>query len=207
MNVPDHLPDDVLIRALDDEVSVSEAGRIESHLQACEECRHRYRNFRSLSEEIEVIAGQNISPLPAEREALLAALDAAVTVPTHHAHSLRPLGWVLALAASLALAILSLPRWLQSPVTHVSAPTTAAQSAMLEVDGESFIPLPYSNPDLPITAPHIVEMQVPVLSLASAGIVLEPVSGASGNTERTVLADVLVGMDGQPMGVHVLSFE
>jgi hypothetical protein len=58
-----------------------------------------------------------------------------------------------------------------------------------------------------MSAPHIVEMQVPVASLASAGLFFEPVSNEAGAPERSVLADVLVGLDGQPLGVHVLSVE
>jgi hypothetical protein len=46
---------------------------------------------------------------------------------------------------------------------------------------------------------------VPVSTLASAGIFVEPV--ASGLTDHTVLANVLLGIDGQPMGIHVLSVE
>ncbi len=48
-------------------------------------------------------------------------------------------------------------------------------------------------------------MEVPISSLASAGIVLEP--GVNGSTDRTVAANVLLGIDGQPLGLHVLSTE
>jgi hypothetical protein len=79
--------------------------------------------------------------------------------------------------------------------------------ASFEVDGETFVALPYSNPDLPLTAPHIVRMQVPVASLADAGITFEPVSSEVSSPDRSVLADVLLGIDGQPLGVHVLNAE
>jgi len=47
-----------------------------------------------------------------------------------------------------------------------------------------------------------------VSSLSDIGIVLEPVvSRVSRPDDASVLADVLVGSDGQPRGVHVLSTE
>jgi len=67
--------------------------------------------------------------------------------------------------------------------------------------------LPYSNPDLPASAPRIVQMQVPVSSLANIGISMEPAVNEILNQDRTVLADVLLGADGQPLGVHVVSWE
>jgi hypothetical protein len=72
------------------------------------------------------------------------------------------------------------------------------------VDGESFIPLPYSNPDLPIAAHRIVQMQVPVSSLADAGVHFEAISSEVSSGDESVLADVLLGIDGQPLGIHVL---
>ena len=42
----------------------------------------------------------------------------------------------------------------------------------IEVGGETFVPLPYSNPDLPVNESRIVEMQVPVSALNDIGIVL-----------------------------------
>jgi len=50
-------------------------------------------------------------------------------------------------------------------------------------------------------------MQVPVSSLADIGISSEPVVNEAFNQDRTVLADVLLGADGQPLGVHVVSWE
>jgi hypothetical protein len=48
---------------------------------------------------------------------------------------------------------------------------------------------------------------VPVSSLADIGIALEPVANQVLNQDRSVLADVLLGADGQPLGVHVVSWE
>jgi len=48
---------------------------------------------------------------------------------------------------------------------------------------------------------------VPVSSLADIGLGLEQVASEVSNQDRTVLADVLLGADGQPLGVHVVSWE
>jgi hypothetical protein len=48
-------------------------------------------------------------------------------------------------------------------------------------------------------------MQVPVSSLADAGIYVEPVGSRMTAPDHAVLANVLLGLDGQPLGVHVLT--
>jgi hypothetical protein len=117
---------------------------------------------------------------------------------------MRRFGWGMAIAATLAFGILLAPR---SELVSPLAPQSNAV-VNIEVDGETFTPLPYSNPDLPINAAHVVQMQVPVSSLSDVGIVLEPVvSRVNRPDDASVLADVLVGSDGQPRGVHVLSTE
>ena len=65
--------------------------------------------------------------------------------------------------------------------------------------------LPYSNPDLSVNASHVVQMQVPVSSLTDAGLSFEPGSAEQAEFDHSVLADVLVGADGQPLGVHVIA--
>jgi hypothetical protein len=117
---------------------------------------------------------------------------------------MRRFGWGMAIAATLALGILIAPKHREE---QKPSSVTNSMADSLEVDGETFIALPYSNPDLPMGASHIVQMQVPVSSLADVGILLEPVSNEVSSLDRSVLADVLVGADGQPLGVNVLSFE
>jgi hypothetical protein len=114
-------------------------------------------------------------------------------------------GWGLAVAATLALGALLLPRWKMAEHTTQTETGRSQAASAFEVDGETFIALPYSNPDLPLNAPHIVQMQVPVASLAEAGIYLDPLTTRVSAPDRAVLADVLLGLDGQPLGVHVLS--
>lgn len=211
MNVPDHLTDDLLVRAFDDELSDREEILVNAHLPGCEGCRQRYGAVRQLSGRIEsVIAAGVPDALPNDRDALVERLEAAHVRPAPlpvGRSALRSFRWIGPIAAAVLLALLFVPRLARLLSEN---PTTASHyrpSATFEVDGETFIPLPYSNPDLPMSAPHIVEMQVPVASLASAGVMFEPVSNEAMASDRSVLADVLVGLDGQPLGVHVLSVE
>ena len=48
-------------------------------------------------------------------------------------------------------------------------------------------------------------MEIPVTSLADAGIVVESVLSRAAQPEQAVLADVLLDVDGQPLGVHVIN--
>lgn len=210
MNVPDHLTDDLLVRAIDDELSSRETAVVESHLAACEFCKRRQTGILRISGDIEALVAAAASEAsPHHREALIQRLD---TVPAHNfvsstrKKSMQTIWWGAGIAAAVVLAVLFASRLVHGPGQGHVTISAFSPGTTLQVDGETFIPLPYSNPDLPITAPHIVEMQVPVASLASAGLVFEPVSNGAG-TDRSVLADVLMGLDGQPLGVHVLSAE
>jgi hypothetical protein len=114
---------------------------------------------------------------------------------------LRRVSWSMAIAAALAFAVLFIPHKSRAP----KVPRSASQPVAFEIDGERFVALPYSNPDLPFNASHIVQMQVRVSALADAGVVFEPRSNEFASTDRSVRADALLGTDGQPLGVHVLS--
>lgn len=218
MSNRDHLTDDLLVRLVDDELSGAESILVESHLSQCEECTQRYHELRSVCIRVEsavTAIAPEISPenfpenFNDQRDSLSRALElrerqAAFPRPRK---ALRRFGWGMAIAATLAAGALLGPQWTHR-VKFVGMVAQDAQTgAAFEVDGERFIALPYSNPDLPLTAPHIVQMQVPVSSLADAGIVFEPVSNEVSAPDRSVLADVLLGIDGQPLGVHVLDVE
>lgn len=208
MKDADHLTADLLVRAIDDELTASEAGWLNAHLLACQECGHKYEKLRSLSLRIEsAVAAFAPEHSTDERESLARCLhtrERKTTLPPRRI--IQGFGWALAIAATLAMGILLGPQ-----LTHRRFVRTAAQRAQIgsvfEVDGETFQALPYSNPDLPLNAPQVVQMEVPVSSLTDAGIVFEPVSSEISAPDRSVLADVLLGLDGQPLGVHVLSAE
>lgn len=205
---PDHVSNDLLVRSIDDELSSSEIALLESHLVHCHDCRRRRQDLRSLSVYIEKAVAASV-PVNSNdaRESLARCLDTR----RPGLASLRPrktvqrFGWAMGLAATLTVGMLIAPHFRQHRSTDVAAQSQSASA--LEVDGETFVRLPYSNPDLPLNSPHVVQMQVPVSSLADAGIVFEPISTEMSAPDRSVLADVLIGIDGQPLGVHVLSVE
>lgn len=208
--IHEHLPNERLIRLLDDEVTGGEAVAIETHLAGCALCRERFVELRRISSGFDsFVSSLRPEYSASERQHLIQKLDrAALKVP---AAELRPkwrwVGWGAAAAATLALGIWLLPQQ-KTAVEHITPAISHAfqtVSSTFEVDGESFIALPYSNPDLPLSAPHIVQMQVPVSSLADAGIYVEPIGNRVSAPDRAVLANVLLGLDGQPLGVHVLA--
>jgi Putative zinc-finger len=203
-----HFPDALLIRALDDELAESEGREVESHLAACEGCRRRYQAMRQVSASVEsALAGPRVEFSHEGREGLERELERRETTETRGKarHTLGRLSFGMAIAAALAFALLVVPQWKRSVKT--TAQEVPAQPSAFEVDGESFVALPYSNPDLPLNSSYIVQMQVPVASLADAGIVFEPISNEMSAGDRSVLADVLLGIDGRPLGIHVLTAE
>jgi len=203
-----HLTNELLVRSMDGELIEAEEACVQEHLAQCGECRHKYEEFQHTS--IAVHSGLAAVPVAnsfGERENLQQKLEARQAIrqtkPTPE-RVMRRFGWGMAIAASLALAIVMMPKHKKESNAKqiVQAATTLANA--IEAGGETFIPLPYSNPDLPVNASRIVEMQVPVSALSEAGIIVEPVSSRATVSDRSVLADVLMGTDGQPLGVHIL---
>jgi anti-sigma factor RsiW len=208
----DGLSWDLLVRAVDKELSAEEQPLVAAHLAECEPCRRRYMEIEDVSFGIEsAVSGVAVVAQGCDREELAARMRTQELLkPIRQAPEkvMRRFGWGMAIAATLALGIVLAPR--EKALVKEGSPSqekTAAVSSAIEVDGETFIALPYSNPDLPAPAPRIVQMQVPVSSLAAIGITLEPVANEVLNQDRSVLADVLLGADGQPQGVHVVSWE
>jgi hypothetical protein len=209
MNASDHLTNDLLVRAIDDELSPGEILLLESHLPDCEICKRRHAEILRLSGQIESLAAMGTPEVRSgEREALASRLEISperVVRLERRRRRARAIWWSAGIAAAILLAALFGLRPAHIPADRSVPGSRYLQEATLQVDGENFIPLPYSNPDLPVSAPHIVEMQVPVSSLAGAGLVFEPISHGISGSDGSVLADVLMGADGQPLGIHVLS--
>jgi hypothetical protein len=199
----DHLSDTLLIGVIDDELNQLEAHAVESHLAVCHECARRRQQLRHLSTGIEsAIDDAPVAFHAQHRETLERELEAReLAAAQRSSPALRRLSWSMAIAAALAFAVLFIPQKNRAP----KLPRSASQPVAFEIDGERFVALPYSNPDLPFNASHIVQMQVPVSALADAGVVFEPISNEFASTDRLVRADVLLGIDGQPLGVHILS--
>lgn len=202
-----HLTSVLLVKAMDAELTSGEVASVMEHLGQCEECREKYESFRRASLAIEsgVAAVARGDPSRA-RESLRQKLEARQAAQRPGQTPERVLwrfGWGMAIAASIALGIVMAPKNKNAADTQHSVQAATVANA-IEVGGESFVPLPYSNPDLPVNESRIVEMQVPVSALNDIGIVLESVSNRESASDRSVLADVLMGTDGQPLGVHVL---
>jgi len=207
-----HLKSALLAQFIDSELTPPEAAAARLHLSACPDCQARYQDFCKLSCDVDRLLTVSYPGPVLDRSTLQVRL-ASQNGPAAASRSfLRPLGWGMSLAAALALAVLFLPRWIS---THTDTKSSGSGSShfaaslapAIDIDGESFVRLPYSNPDIPMGSPRIVEMEVPVLSLAEAGIVLEPMSQQAAWPDRSVRADVLLGLDGQPLSVHVITAE
>jgi anti-sigma factor RsiW len=196
---------DLLVRAMDNELSPAEMEWVPAHVTECADCRREYEAIESVSFGLESLV--NRAPVVEQLgdRQQLAALKAIRHAPDR---VMRRFGWGMAIAATLAIGIIVAPKpkAVITDTTEVEQASAAVSNA-IEVDGETFVALPYSNPDLPTSAPRIVQMQVPVSSLADIGLGLEQLANEVSNQDRTVLADVLLGADGQPLGVHVVSWE
>ncbi len=209
----DGLSWDLLVRAVDKELSQEEEHFVAAHLSECGSCRREYVQIEDLSRDIQSIVSRvTVAALDGDRARLEGAMrKQEVLNPVRHAPErvMRRFGLGMAIAATLALGIILAPRpkSYSTSNAHQAASVPGTVSSAIEVDGETFIALPYSNPDLPMSEPRIVQMQVPVSSLADVGIGLDPVANDVLSQDRSVLADVLLGADGQPMGVHVVSWE
>ena len=202
-----HLPNDVLVRLLDGEISDTDACAAQAHLDDCAECRARYLELDDVSKQFEKFSA---SVMPAfagtERDTLLLLMNTEAESSRPRTEKLlQSFALGMAIAASLALSLLIAPHFKQTNPQNGTAAVAREAGSLLEVDGETFVPLPYSNPDLPLAAHRIVQMQVPVSSLADAGVHFESISSEASSVDESVLADVLLGIDGQPLGVHVLS--
>ena len=204
-----HISNELLVRLLDDELTSAETISVEGHLTGCVACRERFGELRQVSNSFDsFIASLHPAYSVLERQELAQKLDRVESKiqKVEGRWKGRQMSWGLAVAATLAFGVLSLPHWRTiKSTTLVGAHSSQIASSAFEVDGETFVALPYSNPDLPLSAPHIVQMQVPVSSLADAGIYIEPSGNRISAPDRAVLADVLLGLDGQPLGVHVLT--
>jgi hypothetical protein len=209
-NESKHLTRVQLAKALDNELSGAEAVFVTPHLAQCAECSEAFEELRLTSARLDsLLASLQVEQVTFAREReqlkdLLVAAGGGQKVQQSPEKVMRRFGWGMAIAATLAMGILIAPKHRDEQKAGSAAMN---MTDSLEVDGETFIALPYSNPDLPLGASHIVQMQVPLSSLADVGIMLEPVANEISGVDRSVLADVLVGTDGQPLGVNVLSYE
>ncbi len=201
-----HLSTDQLVRFLDGEQPPSDGVAARSHLAVCAACRERRDQLAQLTVSIEAAVASAPANGPAKTRNLLETalrFEDARTGRKPVRKTNRYLGWSMVAAATIALGLLLSPMLRQATQKN-RAQQPVSQATSIDVNGEDFVALPYSNPDLPMTTPRIVEMRIPVSSLESAGIMTEPLMNR-GVPDQTVRANVLLGLDGQPLGIHILS--
>jgi hypothetical protein len=86
-------------------------------------------------------------------------------------------------------------------VVAQSRPAKPLAPALVESESEQpFMPIPYVLPPAPYERVEVVRMQVPVAALIAAGL---PLRTADAGAQAE--ADVLVGQDGRPRAVRLIS--
>lgn len=221
-----HLTNEEMVRFVDGEIDAVAQARVETHLANCAECLKRYEEFAELSEVLNhAIETIPVAIPPAARQRLEAAMKQRAGLP-----ALRPIPWWqwAAVAASLLITLLLL-RFPHSPQPEhrvgakpASPATTAPAPAIAKSDhvkhlgampvkrhsaehqssvDNAFIRLPYSDPSLPINTADIVRVEIPLSALSNTGIIrIQPGAG-----DALVKADVLLGLDGQPSAIRLVS--
>ena len=201
-----HPPYERFLAVLDGELGVAESSELKRHIAGCAECDARWK----------LLAGG--SKLVAEYH--MAVLDRATPAAT------RKRRWIpLGLAACAAAALLLLWTWRPSRVKLVKpvpVVDTTKQEAPVErslpiaiqpkvvvashkkrvkvpVEEEVFLPLPYSDPALPVDDSVVLRVELTAEALSAAGA---PVMNAQ--IGEPILADVLFGLDGQPRAIRFI---
>jgi hypothetical protein len=216
----DHLSRETLVRVFDGELSTAERLEIDVHLSECEQCLDAFDQVAELSNNIaQLMDGMSVAKPRQARERLAEKMTAIAAPQQRDRTSKKLMLWAAAAVALLALvAGLGLHSIDKSPParTAVLKPVTGQgiskdagpslsvkKGVTTPVAGSaelSFIRLPYSNPALPIESEQIVRVNMRLSDLASTGVVKMTPQGS----DTWVQADVLLGMDGEPYGIHVL---
>lgn len=124
-----------------------------------------------------------------------AAVEAALLAEFERAQQRRKLvAWTWRSTAVAAAVVLLL---FAQVGRQPDAPPVAGQAVEPE---QPFVPIPYTAPLSPYEQPSIVRMDLPVAALIAAGLPMETRDPAA-----RVEADVVVGQDGMPRAVRVVS--
>jgi hypothetical protein len=233
MNESIHLSHQQLVRALDKELPSDEQAEVDLHLASCESCLDQYEALADLSERLGYALEAVLVSAPLNaREELRSKLQQPGSAVVRR-HALRRRAWAAAACIGLAL-LFNLNRRMPERQTQAQVPKTAnapvieARTEPLPRSSSSFrkatsgtqrrrsgakpaevaapfIRLPYSDPALPLEAADIVRVQMRLSTLANSGVIrMMPGSGA-GSGDGWVQADVLLGMDGEPYGIRLVS--
>jgi hypothetical protein len=196
MNEFVHLSESQLIQALDGELSSAAQIEVDLHLANCETCLERYESYAAVSETISrAIEAEPVAGARLARQQLAQRLNEAEQPSVRPPNSRRFL-WAWAAAACFALVLLF--AGYRAQTRHAAAPQSKATEAL---PASSFIRLPYSDPSLPLESADVIRVRMRASTLANAGIIR-----VSPNTnDGWVQADVLLGIDGEPRGIRLIS--
>ena len=205
MTGTEHLSRETLVRAFDGELSTAERLEMSVHLSQCEQCLDAFDQVSDLSNDIARLVDGIFVASPRQARERLAEKLITTAAPHRRNRRSKVIAWAAAVAAIVALAvglgIYSVTKAARShvPVLKANADKSGMERAAGPAD-MSFIRLPYSNPALALESEQIVRVNMRLSDLASAGVVRMTTQG----TDAWVEADVLLGMDGEPYGIHVL---
>ena len=191
-----HPADGLLVLWLDGELEPAEADAVRRHVEACEDCQTRHTAYRRVSEGIVLLHGMT-EAAPARRRNIWwwpAAAAAALLVAVFW-------GWPPArpVVALPPVAIATVPAPPSpAPVVRAAVKKPAGPAAEAKPAAE-FISLPFSDQSLPLSDSPVVRVSLPVESLRLASFRVSPqVEG------HTILADVVLGMDGLPRAIRLV---
>jgi hypothetical protein len=171
----------------------STANLVESHLEVCSTCAARLQRERALTSGLKAVAGLTSGARPpVEMERRL--LDAYAGMHAQASRT-RTYSRVWRAAAAVLLIAAGLSTWSVWDVP----PGSPANSARGPFD--EFMPLPIASALPALESGVIVRIQVPVSALPRYGLVMPD------TRKSEVQADLLVGQDGQPRAIRLISFD
>ena len=133
---------------------------------------------------------------PGVEKELMAAF--AARFPTRRwYHALSPRQWSMGAGSTALVAVIALIVTLHAPVPPGAAPGIINQGA---AEGSPFIALESAERIEQEINPHLLEADVPRTALASLGLPVSPE-----NAGDSVRAELLVGADGSPLALRLVS--
>jgi anti-sigma factor RsiW len=206
-----HIPDELVAKAVDEELTIDERLFVERHLAACPTCRERRRQWAELSDRVQdCVLATEVSVSSLSRECLAASVGVEANASSAEVRRRR---WILpragAVAAVACLVVLGSAGvfWKTGPWALTRTDPAANRAAAVDDirwDNGDFIPLPYSADAVP-GSERIVRVELPVSALAEQGILpAGALDSAAMYGDGWVLADLAVGLDGQPSGIRLV---
>ena len=132
---------------------------------------------------------------PGVEQALMAAF-AAHFPPKRWYHALSPRQWSMGAGSTALVAVMALILTLHAPVPPGAAPAIVSESS----EGNAFIALESAERIAQESDPQVLEADVPRTAFASLGLPVSPE-----NAGDSVRAEMLVGADGSPLALRLVS--